>query len=138
MKPDLCESNRLAAFLNDTLSDQEVTELMSHLDHCTACGKRLEQLAASEDRWKEAQSHLSQTALLQTSPRPDLDNENSVPFTVRQIRSMLDPTDDPNSMGRLGGYEIIGIVGSGAMGVVLKAVDKTLDRIVALKVMNLE
>ena len=38
-------------------------------------------------------------------------------------------------LGRLGGYEVSGVVGAGGMGVVLKAIDKSLDRIVAIKVM---
>ncbi len=38
-------------------------------------------------------------------------------------------------LGRLGTYEVSGIVGSGAMGVVLKAHDRSLDRVIAIKVM---
>jgi serine/threonine protein kinase len=38
-------------------------------------------------------------------------------------------------MGRFGGYEIAGIVGSGGMGVVLKGFETALDRYVAIKVL---
>ena len=39
-------------------------------------------------------------------------------------------------LGQLGGYEVSGVVGAGAMGVVLKASDKSLDRTVAIKVLS--
>ncbi len=136
MNQNVCESNRLVAFLNGSLTDHDVSELTKHLDDCAACGRELQQLAAAPDRWKEAKTHLSRTAIRPVVSNPEVNFARNLPFTIRQVIEMLDPTDDPSSMGRLGGYEVTGVVGSGAMGVVLKAVDATLDRIVALKVMN--
>jgi len=54
---------------------------------------------------------------------------------ISQVLSQLDPTDDPQMLGRLGGYEVSGVVGSVGMGIVLKAFDRPLDRIVAIKVL---
>jgi hypothetical protein len=55
---------------------------------------------------------------------------------VQQVLDHLAPTDDPQMLGRLGSYEIMGVVGSGGMGVVLKAFDPSLDRCVAIKTLN--
>jgi WD40 repeat protein len=47
----------------------------------------------------------------------------------------LAPSDAPGSLGRLGHYEVRRVVGRGGMGVVLKAFDENLHRVVAVKVM---
>ena len=39
-------------------------------------------------------------------------------------------------LGRLGTYEVMGVIGSGGMGVVLKAFDAALNRYVAIKVLT--
>ncbi|MFN0018269.1 MAG: SUMF1/EgtB/PvdO family nonheme iron enzyme [Pirellulaceae bacterium] len=47
----------------------------------------------------------------------------------------LEPSTKPDSLGRLGHYEILEVVGSGAFGTVLRAFDEKLQRVVAIKVM---
>jgi serine/threonine protein kinase len=51
------------------------------------------------------------------------------------LTSMLAPPEAADELGRLGGYRVLSIVGAGGMGVVFRAHDPQLDRIVALKVM---
>ena len=46
------------------------------------------------------------------------------------------PTDDDRMIGRLGVYEVQGVIGSGGMGVVLKALDPALNRYVAIKLLS--
>jgi WD40 repeat protein/serine/threonine protein kinase len=47
----------------------------------------------------------------------------------------LGPAREPSALGRLDHYEVLEVVGKGASGVVLKARDTTLQRIVAIKVL---
>jgi serine/threonine protein kinase/WD40 repeat protein len=52
--------------------------------------------------------------------------------------SYLTPSTKPDSLGTLGHYEIIQVLGQGAFGTVLKAFDEKLHRFVAIKVLNRE
>jgi serine/threonine protein kinase len=63
------------------------------------------------------------------------DRKASASVEIAQVLGLLHPTDDPQMLGRLGGYEVSGVIGSGGMGVVLKAFDGALDRTVAMKVL---
>ena len=50
----------------------------------------------------------------------------------------LSPSTKPGSLGQMGHYEVLEILGHGAFGIVLKAFDEKLHRIVAIKVMSPE
>ncbi len=63
------------------------------------------------------------------------DDGCSVPPLDEVSLDFLDSSDMPDSLGRLGQYEIQEIVGRGGMGIVLKGNDPKLNRIVAVKVL---
>src|SRR5262245_63545579 len=58
------------------------------------------------------------------------------PTTVRTTTlPFLHPSANPDHLGRLGSYEVLGVIGRGGMGVVLKAFDPALRRLTAIKVL---
>ena len=59
----------------------------------------------------------------------------SKPNDVANLLPFLTPSQDPGSLGRLAGLEILEIIGRGSMGIVCKAHDTRIQRIVAVKVM---
>jgi serine/threonine protein kinase/WD40 repeat protein len=64
-------------------------------------------------------------------------HSSSEPSSVadRDILALLGPAAGPGQLGTLGHYEVVGVVGKGGMGVVLKAFDPRLHRPVAVKLM---
>jgi serine/threonine-protein kinase len=133
---------RIEQFLDGRLAGDESRQIELHLETCAVCRGRLEQAAADESYWTEAATHLADDALDR-----ELDMSSSAmlfgtPPSAREdkpellrITDYFDPTDDPRMLGRFGGYEIAGVVGSGGMGVVLKGFEPALDRYVAIKVL---
>src|SRR5262249_13584006 len=60
---------------------------------------------------------------------------NSIPSNGDVDLEFLNPPEQPDEIGRLGGYRILKVLGKGGMGVVFLAHDPDLDRTVAVKVM---
>ncbi|WP_182869235.1 serine/threonine-protein kinase [Rhodopirellula sp. JC639] len=120
---DVCGSNRIEAYLQGRLSAVEESAFESHLENCSWCRQRLEECAAAPSCWHEAHDLLAESSW----------RDHSQP--IRNVLETLAPTDQPDMLGRLGTYEISGVVGYGGMGVVLKGFDPSLKRVVAIKVL---
>ena len=140
-----CDSYRLRLSLEDRLSDSEQSELATHLESCAFCRHELERLAAASQLWGEARL-LSGEAEPDAPPTVGLapgtseaeGAEADLADSSNPWLEFLDPPlpDQPETLGRLGPYQVIEVLGQGGMGVVLKAHDPALDRTVAIKVLT--
>jgi serine/threonine protein kinase len=136
----------LQALLKGVLPEVEQAELTSHLDECTTCQQKLEELAFDGSSWPrfapspEMQAAPMESALQraiqglqdkarlhQPEPEQDPDEEISLSF--------LKPSDKPGVLGCLDCYEVTEAIGRGGMGLVLKALDPSLNRYVAIKLL---
>jgi len=121
-----CDMEFLARFLRGELSDVEIRDLETHLSACSTCRSRLEESTAPANEWLALRDSLSDNQSSDvTSGQEDL----------ASLQRLLGPTDDPRMMGRIGTYEIVGLLGRGGMGVVFKALDPSLNRYVAIKML---
>jgi serine/threonine-protein kinase len=130
--------------LRDVSLAAEQQELFeSHLESCPVCQERLDQAEEDETALVSVARQLGDPTL---AP-PDV--------TLGQLLERLQeangawrttpgeppdlyflcPSDRPEVLGTLGGYEVLEVIGQGGMGVVLKAFDPTLQRLVAIKVL---
>ncbi|TWT49928.1 Serine/threonine-protein kinase PrkC [Thalassoglobus neptunius] len=136
-----CSSAQLTAFLNDELLETDQGRFLKHLDDCPSCQKQLDKHSADQQWWLETSSFLSDdvfdSELKESLPSP-LTKHHNDPVLHSAIPGVLDalqPSDDPRMLGRFGGYEVVGVVGCGGMGVVLKGYEPALNRYVAIKVL---
>lgn len=68
--------------------------------------------------------------------RPDEITINGFEISADLDLSIFDPSQTAPSLGRLGKYEVIEVVGYGGMGIVFRGLDPDLGRTVAIKVLN--
>lgn len=135
-----CDVERLRLLLSDQLSDRMQAEAADHVAECGQCQRTLETMAGDADWWTEVESILRTHSAV-------VDNVGSGAGTHGErieshefvssdfVVDFLEPCDEPETLGRLGEYEIVAIIGRGGMGVVLKGFHRQLGRYVAVKVL---
>ncbi len=132
---------RLRDLLDGRLPEPDQRQLVRHLDDCGNCQQALEGLAANAASWSEAARLLTPDGDARgPGITADLPPQNGIAKAVGAdgetiSLSFLAPPREAGHLGRLGHYEVLEVIGSGGFGVVLKAFDETLHRVVAIKVM---
>lgn len=114
------------ALRGELAADQE-SALHEHIEFCPACSAELEQIAGADQIAREIPQLLHVDEIGDVVPGRD--DCSATDFVVEH----LEASDSSESLGRLGGYEILEVIGRGGMGVVLKGYDCELKRFVAVK-----
>ncbi len=126
-----CDLQRVQDFLNSDSYHLEDADFFAHLDVCQSCRAHIEAQAGKPDHWVQA-STLLRLHEFDRASNPDYSaatqcGENlAQPISVKDVVDILTPSEYPNHLGRLGTYEVTGVIGVGGMGVVLKAIDHRL------------
>ena len=122
-------------FLDEQVNEHEEAKILTHIASCDKCRGALERLAGNKEVLEDIQQHLADQDIgLGMADTQDVNAEDSN-RDLRKVKDLLAPTDDPKMLGRLGGYEVLGVIGRGSAGIVVKALDTRLNRFVAIKLL---
>src|SRR5262249_29953411 len=137
------QAESLETLVADDIGPDQQQRWERHLSTCAACRARLDRAAQSEDGLLQLARQVGDPTAAATDPHLARIREHlralkvlgrAAPVAPAELY-FLRPGDRPELLGTLGGYEVREVIGQGGMGVVLKAFDPVLNRVVALKVL---
>ena len=118
----------LGRLLSGEVDAARTSELEQHLANCIVCRQRLEQQVGDDGWWNETESslrsqntaaHVAAHVAASLRDAEDVDHDVGSLGETRlrgtrlrdKLFDLLGPTDDHNMLGRIGPYEIIGLLG---------------------------
>lgn len=122
---------QLEDFLDQRVDQALESRIVAHLDSCKLCRESLEKISGNETMSIEIKQYFRAGELAEASEFLPADQVRD----LQRVHDMLGPSENPKMLGRLGQYEVCGIIGRGSAGVVVKALDPRLNRFVAIKLL---
>ncbi|MEM1070170.1 MAG: serine/threonine-protein kinase, partial [Planctomycetota bacterium] len=155
------ETNELQQFLGGRLSGRKAESLELHLLNCSECLDASRQVSSDGDligalcwspdfsddevlsdvierakglRLEGDTVKVGGTVVKEESALPEEPRSSSLSRTRDQCEiEFLAPAEESDEIGRLGGYRVLKVIGSGGMGIVFQAEDPKLQRQIVLK-----
>jgi WD40 repeat protein len=157
MKPcSTCPTpDELRALAAGQVAGEDQSRLVEHLDACSGCQGVLEEACSATemcrallhiDRRQPAAGSAYWQALERLCPRSAFENALTRVDPTSDHVAVLLPEDVPldflsppersDHLGKLNHFEVLGLIGRGGMGIVLRGLDPCLQRPVAIKVLD--
>jgi tRNA A-37 threonylcarbamoyl transferase component Bud32/tetratricopeptide (TPR) repeat protein len=136
----------LGKFLDEKLNQEDFSAVSRHLETCTACQTACDQLTKADHAPSRGdvvrRSHPSLGKLIRkmvdsrslAAARQKHERTNK---TSSEFSSIFPGAPDPRApLGRIGHYAVVAAIAEGNQGALFRAVDESLNRVVAIKIVH--